>query len=271
MSANTTLLEGGISVTSQEVQENTLDNNVGAYFDIIQEHSITIQNQITDNYLENNTAVQDHIAQSPLIVSLRGISGEIVFRPPTQTRDKINEQFKKYSDKIPNFISVDKLKELPVILPPVSNMTQLARNATQYIETSVNRYMKIYKSFGEDKLNRETQLQKVFNRFLRLRAANIPLRVETPYKLEPLDNMYIQSLTLRQGNENFVTDIELTLKQIQYADVKTTEVDTNVMAKYNALARAKEENNGKTQGTQSLLKVMSDKFGVTSYGSGIKR
>ena len=49
------------------------------YFDIIQEHSINLQSQITDNWLENNSPVNDHIANSPLIISLKGISGELIY------------------------------------------------------------------------------------------------------------------------------------------------------------------------------------------------
>ena len=74
-------LQSGISVTAPSiVQEGELNTAVNYYFDVISEHSIEMINQITDNYVENNTAIQDHIAQNPLIISISGISGEKVFR-----------------------------------------------------------------------------------------------------------------------------------------------------------------------------------------------
>ena len=83
------VLTGGVSVTIQDVQREFINNNVGYYFDIIREHSVSIQNQITDNYLENNTAVQDHIAHSPITVTLGGLAGEVYFTPPTKALDKM--------------------------------------------------------------------------------------------------------------------------------------------------------------------------------------
>ena len=247
MSTQTTTLQGGASITAQEAEQNTLDYNVGVYFDIIQEHSVSIQNQITDNYIENNTAIQDHIAKSPLVISLRGLSGELVYKPPTKALDFLYNTANtflqsKYTDER---VATDKLTAIPALLPPVDNVTQMAKNAVQYVEASVNRYVKIVKNFTSS-LDRETHIEQIYNRFMRLRASDTLLRVETPYKT--FDNMVIQSLTLRQGNENHITDIELTLKQINYATTYTTKPDTSVMAKYNAMQRTEEANHGKAQG-----------------------
>lgn len=249
MSTQTTTLQGGASITAQEAEQNTLDYNVGVYFDIIQEHTVSIQNQITDNYIENNTAVQDHIAKSPLVISLRGLSGELVYTPPTKALDFLYNTANtflqnKYTDER---VATDKLTVIPALLPSVDNVTQMAKNAVQYVESSVNRYVKIVKNFTSS-LDRETRLEQIYNRFMRLRASDTLLRVETPYKT--FDNMVIQSLTLRQGDVKYVTDIELTLKQINFATTYTTKPDTNRLAYYNAIQRTEVENCGKAQGVK---------------------
>lgn len=259
MPTQTTTLQGGASITAQEAEQNTLDYNVGVYFDIIQEHSVAIQNQITDNYIENNTAIQDHIAKSPLVISLRGLSGELVYTPPTKALDFLYNTANtflqnKYTDER---IATDKLTAIPALLPPVDNVTQMAKNAVQYVEASVNRYVKIVKNFTSS-LDRETRLQEIYNRFIRLRESDTLLRVETPY--QTFDNMVIQSLTLRQGDLNYVTDIELTLKQINYATTYTTKPNESVMAKYNAMQRTEEANHGKAQG-KSLAATIYDNGG----------
>ena len=260
MSTQTTTLQGGASITAQEAEQNTLDYNVGVYFDIIQEHSVSIQNQITDNYIENNTAIQDHIAKLPLVISLRGLSGELVYKPPTKALDFLYNTANtflqsKYTDER---VATDKLTAIPALLPPVDNVTQMAKNAVQYVEASVNRYVKIVKNFISS-LDRETKLQEKYNRFIRLRESDNLLRVETPYKT--LDNMVIQSLTLRQGDLNYVTDIELTLKQINYATTYTTKPNESVMAKYNAMQRTEEANHGKAQGVDTDNSVLYNRFG----------
>ena len=252
---STQTISGGVSVTVQSgsVSNPLLPNNkAGVYFDIIQEHSLSLQNQITDNYIENNTAIQDHIAHSPLVISLRGLSGEVVYKPP---QFALNEAYKNVNSFIQdraadrrvsnNMLLTDKLTVIPALLPPVDNVTQMAKNAVQYVEASVNRYIKIVEGFTSTDY-RQTRLEQIYNDLATLRDNNALLIVETPY--EAFDNMAIQSITLRQGVQNYITDIELTLKQINYATTYRTEADTSVMAIYNACARAEEANHGKAQG-----------------------
>lgn len=244
----TKLLEGNISVVSQD----TMSDNIHLYFDIINEHSITIQNQITDNWLENNTAIQDHIAHSPITVTVSGLIGELIYVPPPTSyiEEKGMSYLKKGWNKATGLIKNEKLRtgtnklgELTVLLPPVSNAMQVARNASLYIEASIERYKKIFVPV-EDRL----RLEQVYSNLLTLRNNNRAFRVLTPFK--ELDNMYIQSLSFRQGNENYVGDISITLKELRFTDVEKTGVDEEVMAKYNAYARAKVQNNGKAQGKQ---------------------
>lgn len=232
-------LKGSVEVTAQNLINNEPNNNIGFYFDIIQEHSISIQNQITDNYLENNTSVQDHIAQSPIVINLRGISGEVVFTPPTNYFNKIKDTI---DDKIP-FAS--KLAPLSQLLPQVDNYTQAARDLVQLVETNTERVKKIAKTFTSE-FDKKDRLESIYDKLMLLRTNNTALRVETPFKV--YDNMFIQSLTLRQGDLKYSGDIEMNLKQINYANVEVTKPNEEVMAKYNAYARAQEANNGKAQG-----------------------
>ena len=232
--------------------EDTDPHEAAYYFEkngIIQEHSISVQNQITDNYIENNTAIQDHIAQSPITVSLSGLVGELVYKPPTQALDFLykgaNDLIdRKYTNER---VSTDKLLAIPQLLPPVDNVTQMAKNAVQYVEASVDRYLKIAQNFVSE-TEKITQLERVYAKFLAFRANNTELRVITPFK--EFDNMYIQSITFRQGNEKFTGDIQLTLKQIKKATTQTTEPNKKVMEIYNACQRTEEANHGKAQGVE---------------------
>mgnify|MGYP007049376023 CR=1 FL=1 len=253
-------LKGAIVSTQKETKEE-FPHEISLYFNIIQEHSISLQSQITDHYIENNTAVQDQIAKSPLVVTLKGLVGEVVFEAPKSFYDKADSFIE---DKF-GFSVADKLGPIASLYPPVSNLNQVARNTVQYVEASVNRYKQIIGSavdlFTGDQ--KETKLREVFRKLQVLRANDALLTIITPYTENdyPLANMAIQSITLRQGNENYVSDLEVTLKQLNFSDTGTTEPNTDVMSKYNATQRTEEANHGKAQGVETNNSILYNTFG----------
>lgn len=285
------VLQAAISVTAPaatEIAAKTIElkTAVEYYFDVISEHSIEMINQITDNYVENNTAIQDHIAQNPLVISISGISGEKVFRYDPTVANQLLAEARLQAAKMGNSINfnnlqaesfwdlvglgsyakdLNKLSAIPVLYPPVSNYVQVAKNAVELVDAAVSKYRNIYDSIfnkekgsstevlGENILT-ETRLKEIYNNLAQLRANNIALVVSTPYGIFP--DMYIQSVRLRQGNELYVTDIEMSLKQLRFSNVTTTAADKDVMAKYNAYARAEVENNGIAQGINEDVSII---------------
>lgn len=238
------------------VQIDSISESGGYFFDIINNHSITLQNNITDNYLENGTAVQDCITFSPIVVTLQGLCGELIYKPATAWQNNITNVTQNAFSKLP----LDKLGTLEVLLPQLSNAAELARQAVQQVETTYKRYEKVVKSFkNEQPFLKQTRLKEVYQNFLNLRNQAVSLTVETPY--DTLNNMYIQSVTLRQNDQKYISDIELTLKQVNFATIKYKEADKNVMAKYNEIARAEVENNGKAQGVNVSLAKQLKLFG----------
>lgn len=229
---------------------NSLNNDVAYYFDVITEHSISVENNITDNYLENNTAIQDVIAHAPITITLSGLVGELVYVPSTNNTRFLNNVYKlinknSLGDYKNNYIVTDKLSALGQLYPPVDNLTQLAKNAVVYIEDSIDRYKKIYKNITR-KINDKTRLQQVYKDLQDLRDLNTELIVVTPFGSFP--NMYIQGMNFQQGNENYTGNISITLKELQFASVEVTKADENVLSRYNQMAQAETENNGKADG-----------------------
>ena len=251
------------------LKSKDVDVNMHVYFDVIQEHSISLQSQITDNYLENNTAIADHIANSPITVSLRGVSGEVVYEPSI-TEESINGLAKggvltnlyNYTNTKLGDVSLGskKLTDITILLPPIDNITQIAKNTISYVEASYNRYSKIIKGFLNP-TEKQSRLKQIYHDLCTLRENKTALIVYTPY--ETIDNLYIQSLTLRQGNEKYTTDIELSLKQVYFSEIQTTEADKSVLDKYNQFQRASVENHGKASGVNT-----EDSILYTKYGNG---
>lgn len=229
-------LKSGATV---EVQDDTTNEVVAIYFDIIEEHSVSLQSQITDNWMENNKAIADHIANQPLTVSLRGLAGEVVYVPST-SEGWLND----INNKIPLSVS-EKLTPLASFLAPVSNLTQMAKNVITYVETSYKRYEKIIKDFQNPTI-KQTRLRSIYQNLSGLREKKVALMVQTPYST--FENMYIQSLVMRQGNQAHITDIELTLKQAYFTETQYTGVNKENRSNCNFIQRENVENHGITQG-----------------------
>lgn len=234
-------------------QINTDTNQVGLYFDVIQEHSLSLQSQITDNWLENNAPVNDHIANSPLVISLRGLSGELVYEPNNFVLDNIYSG----AQSLLKNTNAERLAVIPALLPPVDNLTQLAKNTIQYAEASVKRYIKIFNRF-KNPIQRAQRIRTIYSQLEDLRNNKTALIVRTPFAV--FGDMYIQSLTLRQANELYITDLEISLKQLNFTETQTTKIDPDALAKVTQYERAEIENHGKVQGELQTNSAMYDMF-----------
>lgn len=234
------------------------DSNFVSYgFHVINSHGVNFQSQITDNYLENNTAVQDHITLSPITITMSGLCAELVYTAEQAEQDAQNQYItaQKYANA-QNFL-INKLGTITSILPSVSNITRLAMNVYDYAASSFNRYFGIVRRFknsnnpmntynGLTPTQRQSKMKQATDYLAGCWRDRVPFRVDTPWGI--YEDMYVQSLSIQQGNENFITNIEITLKQLRFAEITTTKVDEKVMSKYNAQARANQQNNGKAQG-----------------------
>lgn len=253
------ILSGAVIKT----QDEAINNKVAVYFDVIQEHSLSLQSQITDNWTENNSVINDHIANQPLVINLRGLSGELVYVPST-TEGVLNTLYKTVNSVSGDTgIKSDKLTIISALIPPVDNITQMAKNIITYTEASAKRYKTIIQNFLNPAV-KQSRLKEIYRNLNLLREAKTALIVSTPY--DTFDNMYIQSLTLRQANQDYITDIELSLKQVNFTDTYTTGADEAVLAKYNQYQRAQESNKGKVQGVNSsIIGDMVSKFRGDKY------
>lgn len=251
-------------LTGAVLESGTDDIPFVAYFDIIKEHTISFSNSITDYYLEDNTAVQDHISHAPLTITLSGLRGELAYTP---SNADVLKQLKTASFVTTLRDTTLKLRALNMFLPAVSNPMALARNVVKYVTGSVKRYYGIYKSItnknnalenfqGIEISQTNTKLQNVCENLLMLSNYNIPLVIDTPYRT--FEDMYIESVTLTQGEVNYVTDIQVTLKQLRFAEVETVAPDEKVMSQYTAYQNTVDENNGKAGTRKSELAKMWD-------------
>lgn len=255
------------------------------FFDTVNDDTVNYTSQITDNWVENNTSIQDHIAISPVTVTMSGLCGEFVYKTEQAELDYQSELAQaNYRNSLPlelaNFGewgTIDdvegKLTAISAYFPSLSNITQKAQNIYdlhQAANKKARRIANILTGQGNNNLSsqmnaysglssnaRKSVLKEVGENLKDAWMNRKSFIVNTPFG--DFDNMYIQSITLHQGNELYSGDISITLKQIRFAETITTKADENVLAKYNQIAQAGEESYGNSQGeNKSILASMWD-------------
>lgn len=246
------------------------------FFDVVNDDTVSYNTQITDNWIESNSTIQDHIAISPVTVTMRGICGELVYEDKQAVLDYETELalaeknnaketiIWKYGN-IRGIEDVDgKLVSIGQLAPPLSNITEMAQDNWELLKTQESKARKISNLlFGKKQNNLTSQmnnynglssnakvirLKQIGEEFKKALLGRKSFTVTTPFGT--FENMFLQSVTLHQGDEDFIGDIDITLKQVRYVDTLTTKADDKTLSELNGLAQAQSEaeNNGNAQG-----------------------
>lgn len=237
------------------------------YFDIIRSHRVQLQAQITDYWLENSTAVQDSINISPIIITLTGLVGEVVFKAPIGLHGRIANALKSKFPQLGSNNAPVKLGAMSGLFPKVDNYVQLAKNASNYADAVFTRYKKIWEQIQNwrkgVKPDLRTMQQRVYENLRDFWINKVPMVVNTPYG--EFNSMYIQNVTIEQGETNTVSNITVTLKQLKFASVGTGAVNKNEQSLYNQQAKASTEDigNAKTK-NKDLKSILKGGLGILS-------
>jgi hypothetical protein len=192
--------------------------NVGGFiFDIPGSTQHTLESDITDHYVEDNTAIQDHWALKPESIVLKNYQGELVM---------IQQSF----PIVKNTVSI-KLSVNATIVPSVLPQTQQNRNNINNIQnnnininTAINnlagQFYGIQNSIGA------TRQQKAYQFFKTIRANRILISIVTPYGT--FDNIAIGNIVPFQDEDSkYLSTFTLTLKEIRFAGYQTVSFNPN--------------------------------------------
>lgn len=248
----------------EKLEDEALQENVVFVFSSIQSHKVQLSSQITDYWLENNTAIQDTISIQPVIITVQGLVGEVTFKAPHRFWDLLTNKVQDFSKSALGYDLTNKLTQISNVQPKVDNYTQLAKNAVNYIEVATTKYIELWNSL---KTTESTNLgdarsiqQRVFDTITNYWIYKTPLNVTTPYGT--FSNMYIQNADFSQDTSENLTDLSITLKQVTFKEVETEAPDKNVLSSYNQSSQATEQNNGNVQGRKfdSTIGTMVNTF-----------
>ena len=195
------------------------------------ENRVELQSDITDHFVENNTAIQDQISLKPERVTVRGFIGELNDIPPKSV--------------LSVFKTVAKLPIITDLSPKTSISAQLAYNqafqayqtAASLKNSAVSAWSSINGNNGVNAIgsnglgtsfdpttgrvsNNQTKQQVMFQQFYGYWSTRTLFTVQTPWAI--FQNMAIETVRGLQDRETrMISDFTVTFKMIRFAEISS--------------------------------------------------
>ena len=185
------------------------------------EQSAQIESDITDHFIQNNTALQDQIALKPVIINTHGFIGELNNVVPPLLA--------------PLQLAANKLTIISAYTPALSTSALIAFNAAfqlyQTAQNAINAGVATWSSIngtgGESVINgnftspvakqpNQTAQQLAYQQLYGYWAARTLFTIQTPWAI--FTNMAIKSMrAIQSAEDKYMTDFEMSFKQIRIA------------------------------------------------------
>lgn len=120
----TKLLKEGVDIGNAVVNILGATGIAGFKFHIPQTEQVQFENEITDHYIETGSAIQDHIAQRPITITLTGLVGDYFY--------SVNQIEDMLAQVVPTITLVRDF------VPEFTNITKQVKNAKYAYEASQN-------------------------------------------------------------------------------------------------------------------------------------
>ena len=177
----------------------------GFVFDLNHTETAEFQSDITDHYVENNTAVQDQIVLKPEKITLRGMVAEVA-------------QVMVTNDEVSNV-----LEEIPFnqALVPELSQGQTDAIAAQLKESVAKKQSLVGTNSLNQYYNDRSGLKKgkqamAFNYFYQLWKGRQLFSIDTPWGF--FTGMALESLRAEQNEDSkYISDFTVTFKKIRFA------------------------------------------------------
>jgi hypothetical protein len=218
---------------------STAQNPPSILFNYEGEQTVSIESDITDHYVEDNTAIQDQIALKPEIITTHGFIGELNDVAP----------FGLQTAKL----AAEKLTTITGYTPQLSETATLAYNeaffAYQLAQSAVNSAVSAWSSLAGGE-GQQTKQQIYFQQFYGYWKSRTLFKVQTPYGI--FQDMAIQRLRAIQDDQTrTITDFEVTFKKIRTATTFLIASQISYSGRLNSQA-GDLINQGTTSGTPSI-------------------
>lgn len=269
-------LNGKVALTS-----NADDSfRIAVMFDYITDETSSVDADITDNWVESNYTIQDHIAIKPRVYRLRGCVGEVIYQDKYSFLEAI-ENFNSNHPMLQKTTNV--VNGITSLSGIASNYTRLAINVAKQIESSFNRYKGIWRNFNKQNqfVNKRQKavyswLQTVLQNRQPVKLVGMMFDYDAGIQGADYDKLYyLQSVSAHQSENAFISDIEVTIKEFRIAKTMTTKIDKKKFGGIVADQKTSEANNGSAKSTYTTttaeeLKAKSGSTLTQGNGIGVK-
>lgn len=181
-------------------------------FDYEGDDSVTLQNDITDHWVEDNVAVQDHIGVRPVMITLKGRTSELTLSASTLLGvSSALSTVENALSQVPAYIGT----YTPGIAQRIVTAITQVQNVAVQIEQAAARIAQIANFFAAG--GHRNKQQTAFAMLSALRNARILFTVYTPFQV--FYNMAIVNIQATQpANMKTVSDFTVSMKQLQFTD-----------------------------------------------------
>lgn len=229
------------------------------------EQTATIESDITDHFIEDNTAIADQIALKPEMITTHGFIGELNDIAPKAL--------------LPLQFLADKLTVVSAYTPVISETAliaytqafQLYQVAANVSNVAVSAWNSLSGSGGENVVGstgltgnskNQSKQQVAFQQFYGYWRNRTLFTIQTPWAV--FQNMAIKSLRAIQSAEtNVITDFEVTFKMIRTASTTTNPSTVSTLQGRASTAAQSVAD----QGTQTPQSSTSLSDGLTNMGA----
>lgn len=191
----------------QPLGKNSTDDAL--LFHIEAENSFTLQSDITDHVVEDNTNLQDHIGLKPITITVRGFIGEL-----NTSKSKALQIAQIAVDKL--FLVQDFIPEITLTALRAYNLAEQAYRLAQNVNDQ------FIAQFDDSEI--QNKQQKFADRLLKYWKDRTLFDVQTPWF--KYTNMAIQNLTVIQEEDDPTkSDFQITFKEVKFAQTVVTGED----------------------------------------------
>jgi hypothetical protein len=186
---------------------------IGAFaFDYQGDASVDMENEATDHWLEDNTAVQDHIGVKPNIITLRGFVSELSLSSSlVSSLSKALNAVQTTLTRVQSYTG----HYTPGVFTAMQKSISQAQNIAVQIEQGIARAAQLASYFQKGPAM--TKQQQAYFQLSSLRIARVVFTVFTPFQV--FDNMIIIGLKAIQSEKTkTMSDFIVTMKQLNFSN-----------------------------------------------------
>lgn len=178
------------------------------YFTIENENSISHESDVTDYYLEDNRAIQDHVSLKPVIITTNAYVGEVT--------TKVDGALGELNDFVEEKLTIIS-QYLPKVTATGQQLLNTAKQAISTAKKAKDATIGIYDKLKGNKADDKTKQQIAYAELKTCWEERTLFLVRTPW--DQFDNCIIQGLKVTQdGVTENISNFEVTFKQLKFAE-----------------------------------------------------